>query len=160
VLVKKERAAALAEADAKKSAAALQQGTALATQFPDKKDQDAQAVEPADRPRALDTGSFPKSSPSIPRLGVAPELHAAGFGMQKPGPLSGVFRSGEAFVVAEVTARQVADEATFLAQKAELREEALRQRQAEVTESYVESLKKSAKIVRNEELVAPIAAEG
>ena len=53
-----------------------------------------------------------------------------------------------------------ADDATFQAQKSELREEALRQRQAELQESYVEALKKSATIVRNEELVAPTAAEG
>ena len=63
-------------------------------------------------------------------------------------------------MVAEVTARQRADDATFQAKKTELREEALRQRQAELQESYLESLKKSAKIVRNEELIAPTAAEG
>src|SRR5678815_3517143 len=96
VLVKKERASALAEADAKKAAAALQKGTTLATQFPDKKDQDAQSVEPGDRPRAIDTGSFPKSSSRIPRLGAAPELQAAAFGMQGPGSLPGVYRSGDA----------------------------------------------------------------
>ncbi|RPH66348.1 MAG: peptidylprolyl isomerase [Myxococcaceae bacterium] len=160
ILVKKERASALAEADARKAAAALQKGTTLATQFPDKKDQDAQSVEPGDRPRAIDTGSFPKSSSSIPRLGAAPELQAAAFGMQGPGALPGVYRSGDAFVVAEVTVRQHADDATFQAQKGELREEALRQRQVELQESYVESLKKSARIVRNEELVAPTVAEG
>jgi hypothetical protein len=71
-----------------------------------------------------------------------------------------VYRSADAFVVAEVTARQQADDATFQAQKGELREEALRQRQVEVQESYIDSLRKSAKIVRNEELVAPTAAEG
>ena len=160
ILLKKERASALAEADAKKAAAAVQKGTTLATQFPDKKDQDAQAVEPGDRPRAIDTGSFPKTASSIPRLGAAPELHAAAFGMQQPGPLPGVFRSGDAFVVAEVTARQLANDATFQATKGELREEALRQRQVEIQESYIDALKKSAKIVRNEELIAPTAAEG
>jgi hypothetical protein len=80
--------------------------------------------------------------------------------MKAPGPLPGVFRSGDAFVVAEVTARQHADDATFQAQKSELREEALRQRQAELSQSYVDALKKSARIVRNEELVAPNVAEG
>jgi len=160
VLLKRERASALAEADAKKAAASLQKGVSLATQFPDKKDQDAQSVEPGDRPRAIDTGAFPKSASSIPRLGAAPELQAAAFAKDGPGPLPGVFRSGDAWVVAEVTARQKADDATFLAKKRELREEAMRQRQAEIQETYLESLRKSAKIVKNEELIAPTAAEG
>jgi len=60
-------------------------------------------------------------------------------------------------VVAEVTDRQKADDASFLAKKAALREEALRQRQAELQESFVAALKKQATIVRNEELLAPPA---
>src|SRR5262249_28299673 len=160
VLLKKERATALAEADAKKAAASLLKGVTLATQFPDKKDKDAQAVEPGDRPRAIDTGAFPKSAATIPRLGAAPELQAAAFAKDGPAPLPGPYRAGDAFVVAEVTDRQKADDAAFQAKKSELREDALRQRQAEIAESYIESLKKTAKIVKNEELVAPIAAEG
>jgi peptidyl-prolyl cis-trans isomerase D len=158
VLLRKERASALAEADAKKAAAALQKGTSLATQFPDKKDKEA--VEAGDQPRAFDTGSFPKSSTAIPRLGASPDLHAAAFAATGPGPLPGLFRAGDAFVVAEVTARQKADDATFLAKKPELREEAIRQRQAELQESYLGALKKSATIVKNEELIAPTAGEG
>ena len=160
VLLRKERASALADADAKKAAAALQKGTSLATQFPDKKDQDAQTVEPGDRPRAFDTGAFAKSAATIPRVGAAPELQAAAFAKDGPGSLPGTFRAGDAWVVAEVTARQKADDATFLAKKAELRDEAIRQRQAELQESYVESLRKTAKIVKNQELIAPAAAEG
>ncbi|HZX40577.1 MAG TPA: hypothetical protein VFE93_01985, partial [Myxococcaceae bacterium] len=157
VLVKRQRAAALAEADAKKAALALQKGTSLATQFPDQKDKDAQSVDPGDHPRAIDTGSFPRTAPSIPRLGPAPDLQAAAFGVDRPGPLPGTYRSGDAFVVAEVTARQKADDAHYQAKKAELRQDALRQRQAELQESYVAALKKSATIVKNEELIAPTA---
>ena len=160
VLLRKERASALAEADAKKAAAALQKGVSLATQFPDKKDKDAQSVDPGDAPRAIDTGAFPKSSATIPRLGASPELQAAAFAKDGPALLPGTYRSGDAWVVAEVTARQKADDANFQAKKGELREEAMRQRQVEIQESYLESLKKSAKIVKNEELIAPTSAEG
>ncbi len=160
VLVKRQRAAALAEADARKAALALQKGTSLATQFPDKKDKDAQSVDPGDQPRAIDTGSFPKSAASIPRLGPAPDLQAAAFAMDRPGPLPGTYRAADAFVVAELTAREKADEAQYQAKKAELREEALRQRQGQIQESYVAALKKSANIVKNEELIAPTSAEG
>jgi len=160
VLLRKERASALAEADAKKAAAALQKGTSLATQFPDKKDKDAPTVEAGDQPRAFDTGSFPKSSSAIPRVGASADLHAAAFAATGPGPLAGVFKAGDAFVVAEVTAREKADDATFQAKKTELRTDAIRARQAELQESYVGALKKSATIVKNEELIAPTAGEG
>src|SRR5262249_23878029 len=145
---------------AKKAAASLQKGISLAIQFPDKKDADAQSVEPGDRPQAIDTGAFPRSASTIPRLGTAPELHAAAFAKDGPGPLPGTFRSGDACVAAEVTARQKADDATFLAKKGELRDEAIRQRQVEIQETYLESLRKKATIVNNEELIAPTAAEG
>ena len=159
ILVKRQRAAVLAEAEAKKAAAALQKGVSLATQFPDRKDADAQSAEAGEKPRAADTGSFPRSASSIPRLGPAPELQAAAFAADRPGPLPGTYRAGEAFVVAEVTAREKADDAAWLAKRAGLREETLRQRQSELQESYVAALKKSASIVKNQELIAP-AAEG
>jgi len=157
VLMRRQRAAALADADARKAALALQKGTSLATQFPDRKDKDAQSVDPGERPRAIDTGSFPKTAQAIPRLGPAPDLEAAAFAAERPGPLPGTYKAGDALVVAEVTAREKASDASYQAKKAELREEALRQRQAELQESYVAALKKSAVIVKNEELIAPTA---
>jgi len=160
VLVKRQRAAVLAEADAKKAAGTLQKGTSLATQFPDKKDADAQTVEPGEKPRAVDTGSFARSATAIPRIGPAPALMAAAFAASKPGPLPGPFKAGDAFVVAELTVREIADDATWRGKQGALREEALRQRQAEVQESYVGALRKLATIVRNDELIAPPAAEG
>jgi hypothetical protein len=66
-----------------------------------------------------------------------------------------VYRAGDAFVVASVTDRQKPDETTFQARKVQLRQEALRQRQDEVRESYVAALRKQANIIRNESLVAP-----
>ena len=157
VLVREERASALAEADAKKAAAALQKGTSLATQYPDKKEKDAESVDPE-----IGRGPSIPAASRRPRrpfrgLGAAPELQAAAFGRDGPGALPGTYRSGDAFVVAEVTARQKATDATFQAKKTELRDEALRQRQTELQESYLEALKKTAKILRNEELIAPTA---
>jgi hypothetical protein len=80
--------------------------------------------------------------------------------MGRPGPVPGPFKAGDSFVVAEVTVREIADDASWQAKKAALREEALRQRQAEVQESYVAALKKTATIVKNDELLAPAPAEG
>jgi peptidyl-prolyl cis-trans isomerase D len=160
LLVKRQRASVLAEADAKKAAAALQKGTSLATQFPDKKDAGAPSVEAGEKPRAIDTGSFARSATAVPRIGPAPDLQAAAFAADRPGPLPGIYRAGDSLVLAEVTAREKADDASYLAKRTALREEALRQRQGELAESYIVALKKQATIVKNEELIAPTAAEG
>src|SRR5262249_30766664 len=156
-LVKRQRASALAEADVRKALAALEKGTSLATQFPDKKDKDAESVESGERPRAVGTGSFPRSAASIRRRGPAPDLQAAAFAADRPGPLPGTYKVGAAIVVAELTDRQKADEASYQAKKAALREEALRQRQAELHESSTAALKKQASSARNEGLLAPPA---
>jgi peptidyl-prolyl cis-trans isomerase D len=155
ILLKRERARALAEADAKKALAALQKGTALATQYPARKEEGDQAQEVGEKPQAIDTGNFARTAGSIPRVGPAPELQQAAFSADHPGALPAVYRAGDAFVVASVTDRQKPDETTFQARKVQLRQEALRQRQDEVRESYVAALRKQANIIRNESLVAP-----
>jgi peptidyl-prolyl cis-trans isomerase D len=155
ILLKRERARTLAEADAKKALAALQKGTPLATQYPAKKDEGDQTQDVAGKPQAIDTGNFARTAGSIPRMGPAPELQQAAFSGDRPGILPAVYRAGDAFVVASVTDRQKPDEATFQAKKVQLREEVLRQRQDEVRESYVAALRKQANILRNESLVAP-----
>jgi len=155
ILTKRERARALAEADASKALAALKKGTSLATQFLDTKEEDAPALEPGEKPRAIDTGSFARTAASIPRLGPSPDLQKDAFAADGPGPLPGLYHSGDALVVAEVTAREKVNDATFAAKKDQLREQALRERQAEAQQSYLTALRKSATVLRNEELVGP-----
>jgi peptidyl-prolyl cis-trans isomerase D len=156
ILLRRERARALAEAEAKKALAALQKGRPLATQYPPaKKDEGDQPEAVAEKLQAVDTGNFAKTAGSIPRVGPAPELQQAAFSADRPGALPAVYRAGDALVVASVTDRQKADDTTFRAKKVQLREEALRQRQDEVRESYVAALRKQANIIRNESLVAP-----
>jgi peptidyl-prolyl cis-trans isomerase D len=159
ILLRRERARALAEADAKKALAALQKGTSLATQFPEKKDEDDTPPEPGDHPRAVDTGSFVRTAASVPKLGPAPDLQAATFAADTPGPLPGLYRAGNALVVAEVTAREKVNDATFAAKKEQLKEQMLRERQGDLQQSYLAALRKTATVLRNEELVGP-AGEG
>lgn len=160
ILLRRERARVLAEADAKKALAALQKGTSLATQFPEKKDEDDTPAEPGDHPRAIDTGSFLRTAASIPRLGPSPDLQTAAFAADGPGPLPGLYRSGNALVVAEVTAREKVNDATFAAKKDQLKEQTLRERQADLQQSYLSALRKTATVLRNEELVGPATSEG
>ncbi len=98
--------------------AALQKGTSLATQFPDKKDEDA-AVRRAGRAAAGDGHRQlpPHRGDSIPRLGPSPDLQTDAFAADGPGPLPGLYRSGDSLVVAEVTAREKVNDATFAAKK-------------------------------------------
>jgi peptidyl-prolyl cis-trans isomerase D len=159
ILLRQERARALAEADAKKALAALQKGTSLATQFPEKKEEDDTPAEAGDHPRAMDTGSFLRTAGSIPRLGPSPDLQTAAFAADGPGPLPGLYRSGNALVVAQVTAREKVNDATFAAKKDQLKEQTLRERQADLQQSYLAALRKTATVLRNEELVGP-ASEG
>ena len=161
ILVRRDRARALAEADAKKALAALQKGTSLATQFPEKKEEDDDTpAAPGEHPRAVDTGSFLRSATSIPKLGPAPDLQAAAFGADGPGPLPGLYPAGQALVVAEVTAREKVNDATFAAKKDPLKEQVLRERQADLQQSYLAALRKTATVLRNEELVGPAAPAG
>lgn len=159
VLTRRERARVLAEAEAKKALAALSKGTSLATQYPDKKEQDAATLEPGEKPRAVDTGNFARTAASIPRLGPSADLQKAAFAADGPGPLPGIYHSGDSLVLAEVTAREKVNDATFAAKKDALREQALRERQGELQQSYLAALRKSANVLRNEDLVAP-APEG
>jgi peptidyl-prolyl cis-trans isomerase D len=157
ILARRERARALADADARKALAALKKGTSLAAQFPDKKDQKDEdaAAEPGEKPQAIDTGSFARTAASVPKLGPSPDLQKDAFAADGPGPLPGLYHSGDSLVVAEVTARQKASDASFAAKKDALREQALRERQAEVQQSYLGALRKSATVLRNEELIGP-----
>ena len=60
---------------------------------------------------------------------------------------------GEGLVVAQVTARERATPAAFAAKRETVRADALRAKQNELRTSYLEALKKTAKIINNQGLV-------
>jgi peptidyl-prolyl cis-trans isomerase D len=152
LLLKRERARALAGAEAKKALAALTAGKSLAELYPARKESEG-GFEQARTPQVVDTGSFSVSRPFIPQLGPAPELLQAAAAAESVGPLLRVFETGEGFLVAQVTAREHATPASYAAKKEAFRAQALTARQSEVRTSYLEALKKLAKIVTNQQLV-------
>lgn len=152
LLLKRDRARALAEAEAKKTLAAVQAGKTLAQLHPPKKEGEA-SFEQAKKPESADTGRFSVSRTFIPQVGPAPELLAAAAAAEAPGPLPAVFPAGEGFVVAQVTERERATPASYAAKQDAVRADALRTKQNELRTSYLEALKKTAKIINNQGLV-------
>jgi peptidyl-prolyl cis-trans isomerase D len=152
LLLKRDRARALAEAQAKKTLALLQAGKSLTELHPAKKEGEG-SFEQAKKPQAVDTGSFSVSRNFIPQVGPAPELLAAATAAEAMGPLPSVYPAGEALLVAQVTARERATPATFAAKKEAVRGDALRAKQNELRTSYLDALKKTAKIINNQSLV-------
>jgi peptidyl-prolyl cis-trans isomerase D len=157
LLLKRDRSRALAEAQAKRTLAAVLAGKSLSELHPAKKEGEG-SFEQAKKPQAVDTGSFSVSRNFIPQLGPAPELLSAATAAEAAGPLPAVYPAGEGFVVAQVTARERATPSTFAAKKEAVRADALRAKQNELRTSYLEALKKTAKIINNQGLVgaAPV----
>ena len=152
LLLKRDRARALAEAEAKKALAGVQSGKTLSGLYPAKKEGEG-SFEQAKKPQTVDTGSFSVSRSFVPQVGPAPELLAAATAAETMGPLPSVFPAGEGFVVAQVTARERATPAAFAAKQETVRSDALRAKQNELRASYLDALKKTAKIVNNQSLV-------
>ncbi len=151
----KERAQALAKAEAEKALAAVKGGKKLAVLFPAKKEGQPAAMrfETETKPEAIETGSFDSTRDSIPVLGAAPELSKDVFGLDSPKLLDKVYPAGEGFAVVEVTARTKPTEEGFAAQRETLREEGMKAKQIELRESFLKSLKKQGTVVTNEEML-------
>jgi peptidyl-prolyl cis-trans isomerase D len=152
LLLKRDRARALAEAQAKKTLTALLAGKSLSDLHPAKKEGE-ESFEQSKKPEALDTGSFSVSRAFVPQVGPAPELLARATLAQGPGPLPAVYSAGEGFVVAQVTERERATPEAYLAKKETMRADALRAKQNELRTSYLDALKKTAKIINNQSLL-------
>jgi peptidyl-prolyl cis-trans isomerase D len=158
LLLKRDRARALAEAEAKKTLASVHAtGKPLAELYPPKKEGES-TFEQAKKPEAADTGSFSVSRTFIPQVGPAPELLAAATAAQGQGLLLSVFPAGEGFVVASVAERERATPENYAAKHETLRADAMRAKQNELRSDYLEALKKTAKIVNNQSLVGADAA--
>jgi peptidyl-prolyl cis-trans isomerase D len=158
-LLIKEKATALAKADADKALAAAKAGTKLATKYPPEKEGQPAVLryETETRPEAVTTGSFASSAAQVPHLGVAPELQKEVFALTSAKSLDKVFTVGEALVVAEVTERKLPKEEDFKAQLDTLRSEAIWARQGELRDSFLKALRKEAKVTTNDDLVgAPV----
>ena len=150
-LYKKDKAQALARAEADKALAQVKAGKGLAELFPAEKDGQPALLrfETETRPEAVQTDTFTAASASVPHLGPAPDLFTAVFATKSPGLLPQAYPVGEGFVVGQVTERQLPDDTKFAEKKTELRQQAQQAKQYEVADSFLKALRKSGKVETN-----------
>jgi peptidyl-prolyl cis-trans isomerase D len=158
-LYKKEKAKELAQAEAQKALAEVKGGKTLSALFPPEKEGQPALLrfETETRPEAVQTDTFNAASINVPHLGPAPDLLTAVFASKGPAVLDQVFPVGEGFVVAQVTERQLPDEARFAEKKKELQQQAVKAKQYEVAESFVKTLKKQGKVQTNTEAIDQVS---
>lgn len=158
-LYKRDKAKELAKAEADKTLAALKQGKALATLLPPEKagEPALKRMETETKPEAVETDLFNSAAGSVPYLGADQALLGAVFATTQPQVLDQVFSVGEGFVVAQVTERKLADEATWESKKDEVRKQVQQSREYEVSQSYLEALRKGGKVDKSEEAITVVS---
>ncbi|MFZ5438742.1 MAG: peptidylprolyl isomerase [Myxococcota bacterium] len=152
VLYVKEKAKALAQAEADKALAAVKGGKTLAELFPAEKTEGSNpfAFAAETKPEAKETGEFNSSVESIPQLGGDAALKKTLFDLKAAGLIDRVLTVGDALVVAVVTERKLPSDADFETQKAQLKLEAVKGKQFEVREGFLKSLKQLATVTTND----------
>jgi peptidyl-prolyl cis-trans isomerase D len=150
-LYKKDKAKELARAEAEKALAAVKAGKSITELFPPEKEQPALLrFETETRPEAVQTDTFNAASINVPHLGPAPDLLTAVFATKGPQVLDQAFPVRDGFVIAQVTERQVADDANFAQKKEELRKQAQQAKQYEVADSFLKALRNSGQVQIND----------
>ncbi len=104
--------------------------------------------------RPEDTGSFnASSSPSVPRVGPAPELFADALKASAGQVLGRVYETSTGAVVARVKERQRPDPAALPASRGEFETRLRMRREGEIERAWMDDLRKRAKVDLNQALV-------
>lgn len=149
----KEKAKALAKADAEKALAEVKKGKTLAELFPPapkKEGESPFAFGQETKPEAKETGEFNSAADAIPQLGALPAVQKQIFDRKEPGLIDQLVEAGDALAVIVVDERKVATDEAFAAQKTQLQLEAVKGKQFEVREAFLKSLKQSGTVVTND----------
>lgn len=153
-LLAKDRARKLADAKAQAALDAAKKGKALAALFPEKTPVKlgGQAVV------AEETGSFGRSSSSVPKLGPAPDALADAFAAKKGDVLPRVYETLAGPVVAAVTLREAPDPAAFDSQREALETRLRNRKESQVVGAWLKEIRSSAKIEMNPDVAGAIAS--
>ncbi|WP_242346896.1 peptidylprolyl isomerase [Anaeromyxobacter terrae] len=161
-LLAQDRARKLAADRAQTALAAARGGSSLAAQFPGEeaaKKAKAKPVTAGGQPIvAEETGTFTASSPFVPKLGPASEIIGAARAARAGEVLPRVFELPSGPVVAVVTARETADEKAFDGAREQVSARLRNQKEAQIVSTWLETLRKDARIERNLELLGSAAA--
>ena len=154
----KEKAKALARADAEKALAEVKAGKKLADLFPAGKNEGGQfAAE--QKPESKETGEFNSSSEDIPMLGKEPAIKKTIFDLKAAAPIEQVLTVGDTLVVAVVDERKQPSDTDFETQKTQLKTEAVKGKQFEVREGFLKSLKQVGTVVTNDSAINKVIGE-
>ncbi len=152
----KEKARALAKADADKALAEAKAGKKLSELYPASKTEGGSnpfAFAAETKPEAKETGSFNSTAEDLPQLGKEPALKKMIFDMKAPGLIDQVLNVGDTLVVATVDERKQPSDTDFDTQKEQLKTEAVKGKQFEMREGFLKSLKQSGNVVTNDSAI-------
>ena len=143
----------------------LQSGRSFAEVFPADAAKAKKGTEPiklgGQVVKAEDSGAFNAStSPSVPRLGPAPELFADAMKANAGQVLAKVYETPGGPVVARVKERQRPDPAKLAAVQGEVQARLRVRRESEIERAWVEELRKRAKVQTNQAFVLGTARSG
>lgn len=147
-LIAKDRAAALARERAQAALDAARAGKPLAAVKVG-----TQTVAPED------TGPFGRASPFVPKIGEAPGLLADAFAAKAGQALPKVYDTPSGPVVAVVVKRDLPDPRAFDAQREALETRLRNRKEAQELGAWMKTLRASAKIETNQQLLAAASAE-
>lgn len=162
-MVLKQKEARLAEAAAKEAHDKVAAGAKLADLFPEvprpetKPGEHPKFAPPPDHPATDETGAFARSGMGyVPRIGQSAALQEATFKLASPGATTPApAQVSDAWVVVQLVSHEQPDMAEFAKKKDELRENALRQTEIQLMQSFRKWLLSQAVVERNGAIIAP-----
>jgi len=156
-LLKNEKAKQLAKQKAEETLAQLRAGKELKDLFPQKKTEPGQFDFSAfTTPQTSETETFHPGGGYVSGIGPAPALAAAVFALTQPGAIpQAPVEDGDTWYVFRLKSRERADPSKLdPAELRSVREKLIQQKQNALYTNWVDSLRKKAKVVENEQLLS------
>jgi peptidyl-prolyl cis-trans isomerase D len=149
--LKADKAKQLAKQKAEETLAELRNGKNLSDLFPPKKATGQFDISSFTTPQSAETESFHPQGGFVAGIGVAPQLSSAIFALTAPGALPAApVEESDSWYVFKIKSRERADLSKFDADKAKTREQLVAQKQSGLYTSWIEGLRKDAKVTNND----------
>jgi hypothetical protein len=107
------------------------------------------------RPLGFETGWIRRTDTEVPRVGEAPQLIEAAFGLQEGGDTLVPMRVEDALIVVQLKVREHADLAKLAAERDELYDAVVGQKQQRVLAAWLTQLRVQAKVDLNPAFLQP-----
>ncbi len=119
------------------------------------------AARKRDRAELFETDYFARQKNTIPRVGYAPEMISVMFALPPHDPVARqVFEVSDKYYLAKLLGKKEADPEGYKENASQIRAELIIRRQKEIVDSWVEALRKNAKITRKIETAAQTGGAG